>query len=175
MIRARPLLLALLMFLPSCGDPDLARYAAREPVFDPMRFFAGQTIAHGVFETRAGGPKRRFTQRIEGHMDGATLVIDQLFTYEDGETEPRTWRLRQIDATTYEAISDAAAGPGTGRVYGDLFLWEWTYAASPGNPLANLSVRQWMYLHDESHATNRAIVTKFGVQVAQVTEHFAKP
>ena len=172
----RPLLLSLLTLLSACGGaPAPERYADREPVFDPQIFFAGRTLASGVFETRSGDPKRRFTQVIDGRMEGDTLVIDQVFTYEDGEIEPRTWRLTRIDERTYSATSEAAAGPGTGRVYGDVFLWEWTYMASPGNPLANLQVKQWMYLQDERHATNRAIVTKLGVQVAQVTEYFVKP
>lgn len=172
----RTTLLALLLILTGCAStPDIERYADREPRFDPMTFFAGRTLAEGVFETRGGGPKRRFTQVIDGRMEGDVLVIDQVFTYEDGKVEPRTWRLAQIDETTYRAVSDAAAGPGTGRVYGDVFLWEWVYEARPGNPLANLNVRQWMYLHDTGRATNRAIVTKFGVQVAQITEAFVKP
>ncbi len=172
----RTLVIALAFALAGCTSglsPE--RYAQRTPAFDPMAFFAGRTLAEGVFEMRAGAPKRRFTQVIDGRMEGETLVIDQTFTYEDGEVERRTWRLTKVDATTYRAVSNAAVGPGTGRVYGDVFLWEWTYAARPGNPLANLHVRQWMYRHDDDHATNRAIVTKFGIQVAQVTEYFRKP
>ena len=172
----RPFLVAALALLSSCSTTQgPERYADREPVFDPATFFAGRTFASGVFETRSGNPKRRFTQVIDGRMEGETLVIDQVFTYEDGEVEPRTWRLSKIDDRTYSATSDAAAGPGTGRVYGDVFLWEWTYMASPGNPLANVNVKQWMYLQDERHAMNRAIVTKLGIQVAQVTEYFSKP
>ncbi len=172
----RTLLVGLGIALASCSsDPSAERYAKRTPAFDPMTFFAGRTLAEGVFETRGGAPERRFTQVIDGRMEGETLVIDQTFTYEDGEVEPRTWRLTKVDATTYSAVSDAATRPGIGRVYGDVFLWEWTYAARPGNPLANLHVRQWMYRHDDDHATNRAIVTKFGIQVAQVTEYFVKP
>ena len=174
MIRA--CLLALTLAIAGCSQsagPE--RYADRRPLFDPIAFFQGQTFASGVFETRGGDPRRRFTQVLQGRMEGDTLVLDQVFTYEDGEVEPRTWRVTPIDETTFEAVSDAAAKPSIGRVYGDVFLWEWIYAGETSNPLTNLRVRQWMYRQDDRHITNRVIITKLGIQVAQVTEYFSKP
>ena len=55
------------------------------------------------------------------------------------------------------------------------FHWEYTVALHPGNPLGNVRLRQWMYLQaDGQTMVNRASVSTFGVQVAQVTEFFRR-
>jgi hypothetical protein len=50
---------------------------------------------------------------------------------------------------------------------------EYTLALRPGNPLANVRFKLWMYLQaDGETMINRVTISKLGVIVAQTTEHF---
>lgn len=169
----RVLALAVCLGLASCaGGADVG--AMGDP-FLPDEFFLGRTEATGVFEARDRAATRRFTQVIDGRRDGDTTIIDQTFTYDDGEIETRRWRLEKTAPGRYAATSDAAQGTGTGVVENGVFIWRWTYAN--GTPAAwdDLSVTQRMVLHDDRTALNTVHITKFGVRVASVSEVFVKP
>ena len=140
-----------------------------------MAYFAGKTHSWGVFETRSGDPSKSFTTDCTGRREGDTLVLDQTFTYEDGRTQQRHWRIRRVDAHRYEATANDVVGTGTGEAYGDAFHWEYTVALSPGNPLENVRLKQWMYLQPDGRTVlNRGSVNAFGIEVAQIAESFQR-
>ncbi len=170
--------LAALLTLAGSGCASLApsQFAGSTPEFEPVAFFTGRTRSWGVFENRAGEPARRFSTVCDGRREpDGTLALEQTFTYEDGATQHRHWRIRRRDAHRYEAAANDVVGTGTGEAYGNAFRWEYTVALQPGNPLGNVRLRQWMYLLAGGQTMmNRAFVLKLGVQVAQVTEFFRR-
>ena len=167
----------LLLFTLGAGCSSLApeHFAGTRPVFDPVVFFTGRTHSWGVFENRGGDPTRRFTTTATGHREGDTLVLDQEFIYEDGHRQQRRWQIRHTDACHIEATASDVVGTATGEAEGNAFRWEYTVALQPGNPLYNVHLKQWMYLQAGGRTLlNRATITKFGVEVAQVTEFFQR-
>ncbi len=161
--------------LAGCASVPTEHFAGTKPTFDPMAYFMGHTHSWGVFENRAGDPSRSFTTDCHGHMEGETLVLDQTFTYEDGSTQQRHWRIRHVDAHRYEATANDVVGTGTGEAYGSAFHWEYTVALKPGNPLLNVHLKQWMYLQPDCRTMlNRGSVNKLGVEVAQIAESFRR-
>ena len=171
------LFLPLLLLLAMTGCAALApeKFADTGPVFDPQAFFTGRVHSWGVFENRAGQPTRRFQTASVGRREGDTLVLDQLFTYDDGTRQQRHWRIRRVDAHRFEATANDVVGAGTGEAYGNAFRWEYTVALKPGNPLFNVGLKQWMYLQADGRSmVNRGTVRTFGVEVAQVTEFFRR-
>lgn len=161
--------------LAGCSSLAPTRFAGAKPEFDPVVFFTGSTRSWGVFENRSGDPARRFTTACNGHLEAGTLVLDQEFVYEDGSRQQRHWRIRRTDAHHIEATANDVVGTGVGEVYGNAFRWEYTVALKPGNPLYDVHLKQWMYLQADGRTMlNRATVTKFGVEVAQVTEFFRR-
>jgi hypothetical protein len=160
--------------LTGCGSLAPRDFADGTPVFDPTVFFTGKTHSWGVFENPAGAPARRFTTDCTGKREGPVLVLEQTFTYEDGKTQHRQWRIRRLDAHRYEATASDVAGVGAGEAYGNAFHWEYTVELKPGNPLFNVRLKQWMYLQEDGTVVNRGRIEKFGVLIAQVTEHFQR-
>jgi hypothetical protein len=103
------------------------------------------------------------------------LSLQQTFTYDDGSTQRRTWRIRRLDEHRNTGTGSDVVGTAKGEVYGNAFRWEYTVALRPGNPFSHVRLEQWMYLQaDRRTVLNRGTVSKFGLQVAQVTEVFRR-
>jgi len=64
-------------------------------------------------------------------------------------------------------------GAARGEAYGNVFHWSFRLALSPGNPLGNVRMTQWMYLQPDGRTmVNHTTIRKLGIVVAQVTEQF---
>ncbi len=173
----KQVILVLLAALTSaCASLAPSQFAGTTPAFDPIAFFTGRTTSEGVFETRSGNPTRRFFTVCDGHpAPGGVLLLDQTFTYADGEIQHRHWRIQRLGAHRYVATANDVAGTASGEAYGNAFHWTYTVELKPGNPLCNVHLAQWMYLENGSQTMlNRASITKLGIQVAQVTEYFRR-
>ena len=166
-------LIACSLLAAGCHTMKPESFAGAEPRFEPDKFFEGPTRSWGVIESRSGRPKSRFRTEMMGRREGKDLVITQDFTFEDGHKQQRVWRIRRIDGHRYEATANDVVGVSHGLAYGNTFHWEYTLALRPGNPLANVRFKLWMYLQaDGETMINRVTISKLGVIVAQTTEHF---
>ncbi len=163
---------ALAVLLTACTALQPRDFAGATPVLDPQAFFAGHTRSWGVFENPGGQPTRRFTTACDGHWEGKILVLDQTFTYDNGETQHRHWRISRLDAHRYTATANDVSGDATGTAYGNAFHWQYVVELKPGNLLYNVQLEQWMYLQPDGSLLNRGTISKLGVRLAQVTEEF---
>ena len=94
---ATTLALAAIGPLTGCASaPVPADYAAEKPVLDLKTYFNGELTAHGIFTDRSGKVVRRFTVAMTGTWQGAEGTLDERFTYSDGTTERRVWRLTDL-------------------------------------------------------------------------------
>ncbi len=144
------------------------------PLLDPTQFFSDHTQSVGVMENRGGAPTKRVTTQTEGHWEGKVLQLEQELQVGD-QSQHRSWRIRKLDAHHYEATANDLVGTARGQAYGNVFHWEFTLALSPGNPLANVRMSQWMYLQPDGRTLlNHSTIRKFGIVVAQVTEEFRR-
>lgn len=172
-LLASAVLLAYCLLTVGCSTMKPESFAKAEPLFEPDKFFEGPTRSWGVIESRSGQPRSRFRTEMMGRRDGNDLVITQDFTFEDGRQQHRVWRMRRIDDHRYEATANDTVGVSHGLAYGNAFHWEYTLALRPGNPLANLRFKLWMYLQaDGQTMINKVTISKLGVIVARTTEHF---
>ena len=170
----RTLLLAAALAITSCASLQIADFASGRPTLDPTRFFTGETHSSGVMENRSGAPIEIVTTSTAGHWEGDTLVLAQELGI-GKKHEHRSWRIRRLDAHHFEATANDMIGGARGLAYGNVFTWSFTLALSPGNPLANVQMTQWMYLQPDGRTLlNHSTIRKLGVVVAQVTETFRK-
>ncbi len=161
--------------LTSCATMNVSQFKDLQPEFEPTRFFAGHTSSFGVMENRGGMPRQIVTTKTVGRWEGDTLRLEQDLFLGDGKPQHRSWRIRKLDAHRYEATANDIVGTVQGEAYGNAFHWSFTLALSPGNPLANVRMSQWMYLQpDGKTMVNHSTIRKFGIVVAQVTEQFRK-
>ena len=99
--RALFTLLAGTAVLTGCASPQVTDYAQERPLLELDRYFTGRVLAHGVFQKRNGAVARRFTVVMDCHWEGNQGVLDEAFTYSDGSTERRIWRLTKHADSRY--------------------------------------------------------------------------
>lgn len=166
-----------LLALASCSDPLPIKSFSGPLVFDPVRFFGGTIQSWGVLENRSGEPTSVVTTDGIGQAEGPDGVhfLQHLHVGSDAPTI-RDWHMRRVGPGRFEATANDMVGTAHGEASGRAFHWTWTLALHPGNALTNVTMDQWWYLLDDGAMLNRTIITKLGVVVAEVTEHFvSKP
>jgi hypothetical protein len=172
--RAVPL--GLMLGLLGCSSPlPIASFAGSGPAFDPVAFFSGSIHSWGVLENRSGEPTAIVLTEGRGEAEGADAVhFPQRVTVGTAAPVMRDWHMRRVGPGRYDATANDMVGTAHGEAAGRGFHWTWTLALHPGNPLTNVSMDQWWYLQDDGSMLNRTIITKLGIVVAEVTEHFTR-
>ncbi len=89
-----------------CASPMPADYAAEKPVLDLKTYFNGKLLAHGIFSDRSGKVVRRFVVELTGTWKGNQGELDERFTYSDGKSERRVWRLVDQGGGRYEGRAE---------------------------------------------------------------------
>lgn len=167
-------LLAAACLLSGCASHDVAQYAAERPTLELDRFFNGKVIAHGIFQNRSGQVVRRFTVDMVGHWEGKQGVLDERFTYSDGKTQRRVWRLTKMDDGHYTGTADDVVGVAKGRAAGNVFQWAYTLNLPVDDSVYEVQFDDWMYLINEQVMLNRATMSKLGIRLGEVTLSFHK-
>ena len=83
------LLLVIIGAMAVLPHGDIAAHTERRPAFDLADFFAGRSVAYGIFEDRFGNLRRQFRVEIEASESGNILTLDERFLYADGEQDRR--------------------------------------------------------------------------------------
>ncbi len=169
-------LAAAALLLASCASaPVPADYAAEQPVLDLKQYFNGELVAHGLFTDRAGKVARRFTVQLTGSWNGAQGTLDERFSYSDGKTERRIWRLTDEGGGRYTGRADDVVGVAEGRAAGNALNWRYTLALPVDGKVYEVQFDDWMYLMDGRVMLNKAAMSKFGFGLGEVTLSFTKP
>ena len=155
--------------------PTPADYAAEKPVLDLKTYFNGPLVAHGLFTDRAGKVARRFTVQMTGTWNGASGTLDERFTYSDGKTERRVWRLQDEGNGRWTGRADDVVGVAEGRASGNALNWRYTLALPVDGTVYEVQFDDWMYLMDDRVMLNKAVMSKFGIRLGEVTLSFYKP
>ena len=164
--------------LAGCASPDVGIYAGEKPVLDLRQYFNGTLDAWGLFTDRSGKVVRRFTVlmdcRWSGPADAEEGVLDEAFTYSDGETQRRVWRLKAHPGGRFTGSADDVVGPAEGRQQGNSFRWRYTLALPVDGRTWQVDMDDWMYLMNDRVMLNKTGMSKFGVKLGEVTLSFNK-
>jgi hypothetical protein len=168
--------LALVLALAACSQPlPPAGFADSGPNFDPVAFFTGHVASWGVRENSGGAPVAIVTTDCNGAGTGPGQIrMIQVLRVGSSKPQTRIWQLRRISPSSYVATANDMAGEADATVSGRALHWRWILRASPGNPLLNVTMEQWMYQMADGGVVIRTVITKLGFRVAQVTEQFEK-
>jgi hypothetical protein len=167
---------AVALLLAGCAAaPTPSDYAAEKPLLDLKTYFNGDLTAHGIFTDRGGKVVRRFTVRMTGTWQGRQGTLDERFTYSDGKTERRVWRLTDEGGGRWTGRADDVVGVAEGRVAGNALNWRYTLALPVDGTVYEVQFDDWMYLVDERVMLNKAVMSKFGIYLGEVTLSFTKP
>ena len=160
--------------LAGCAAPQLADFAGATPQLDLRNYFDGTVDAWGIFTDRGGKIVKRFTVVMTCSWQGDEGVLDEAFTYSDGTLQRRLWRLRKLADGRYTGRADDVIGQALGRQAGNAFQWQYTLALPVDDRVIEVQMDDWMYLMSERVLLNKASMSKFGVQLGEVTLSFTK-
>ena len=170
------LVCAATLLLAACASaPTPADYARETPQLELRAYFNGPLTAHGIFTDRSGKVLRRFSVKMTGTWDGNQGVLDEDFTYSDGKKERRVWRLTDHGSGRYSGRADDVVGEAVGQAAGNALNWRYTLALPVDGRVWEVQFDDWMYLMDERVMLNKAVMSKFGVTLGEVTLAFTKP
>jgi hypothetical protein len=174
MKRRLLLLLASAALVAGCAGPVPADYATERPVLDLKTYFSGELTAHGLFTDRSGQVVRRFTVDMTGTWTGNQGVLDERFTYSDGSTERRVWRLTDLGNGRYEGRADDVLGVAQGQAAGNALNWRYTLALPVDGRVWEVQFDDWMFQMDDRVMLNKAVMSKFGIRLGEVTLSFTR-
>ncbi|MEN9483832.1 MAG: hypothetical protein RJB37_1712 [Pseudomonadota bacterium] len=168
-------LAAATALLAACAGPQVDDYARETPKLVLREYFNGPMTAHGVFTDRSGKVARRFTVRMVGRWTGNEGVLEEDFFYSDGKTERRVWRLTDLGDGRYTGRADDVLGEAQGRAAGNALRWQYTLKLPVDGKTYEVQFDDWMYLMDDKVMLNKAVMSKFGIRLGEVTLAFHKP
>jgi hypothetical protein len=161
--------------LTGCANMKPDNFANGEPAFVLESYFAGKTRAWGIFEDRFGNVRRQFVVDIDGTWDGKLLTLNENFVFNDGEKSFRQWRITKNEDGTYEGRADDVIGVASGIASGNALNWSYVLDLKIGeNSTMHVKFDDWMFLQPGGVVLNRARMSKFGVELGQVTLSFMK-
>lgn len=173
-MQRRLLLAAGAAALAGCASPQLAQYASEKPVLDLRTYFNGTLDAYGIFTDRSGQVVKRFIVVMRCQWNGDDGVLDEDFTYADGTTQKRVWRMKHLGNGRFSGTADDVVGTAQGEQQGNAFRWGYTLRQPVGDKVYEVQFDDWMYLMDDRVMLNKAVMSKFGIRLGEVTLSFVK-
>jgi len=160
--------------LSGCSTPKVTDYAAQQPVLELRDYFSGTLDAYGIFTDRSGQVVKRFTVVMACSWQGDQGVLDEAFSYSDGTTQRRVWRLQRLENGRYTGQADDVVGTAQGQQSGNAFHWTYTLALPVDGRVIEVQFDDWMYLMTDKVMLNKAAMRKWGVSLGEVTLSFVK-
>jgi hypothetical protein len=160
--------------LTACSTIDVAQYAQEKPVLDMQQYFNGTVDAWGMFQDRSGKVVKRFTVVIQCSWKDDVGTLDEDFSYSDGTRQKRVWTLKKGANGQYIGTASDVVGSATGNTAGNALQWSYVLALPVGDKVYNVSFDDWMFLMDDKVMLNRAVMSKFGFRLGEVTLSFRK-
>ena len=111
---------------------------------------------------------------ITGTWNGELLVLDERFLYNDGETDQRVWTIRKLSDGSYQGFASDVVGSASGLSAGNALNWAYTLRLTVDGSTWDVQFDDWMFLMDERVMINRAVMSKFGIRLGEVTLAFYK-
>lgn len=136
------------------------------------RFFTGRSTAWGMFHDRFGTLRRRFAVDIHGRWEGDRLTLSEWFSFDDGETEQRIWRIRRRGDGSYEGRAGDVIGLAEGRAAGDVVTWRYDFGLKIGARVLRVRFRDEMVFHGEQVMIGRTRISKYGIVLGELVMTF---
>ena len=170
------LLLPFILFLVlnNCSKMKPEDYKDTKPVIKIEEYFQGNVRAWGMLQTRSGEVKRQFVADMKGNFDGQNLILDETFIWNDGEKQERRWTIKKVGENKYEGTAPDVVGIAKGVSYGSAFKFEYKLLIPYKNKKIKVRFDDWIFKQDDKTAINKAILTKFGFKVGELTVFFKK-
>ncbi len=163
-----------MLMLSACSTTDVALYDKEKPALDMQQYFNGTIDAWGMFQNRSGEVVKRFKVVIQCTWQGDVGTLDEDFIYSDGTKQKRVWTLKKQPNGQYVGTADDVVGEAIGIVSGNALNWRYVLALPVEGKVYNVNFDDWMFLMDDKVMLNRAVMSKYGFKLGEVTLSFSK-
>jgi Protein of unknown function (DUF3833) len=162
----------------ACTSPSVTQYANERPNLDLSEYFNGTLDAYGIFTDRSGVVQKRFTVLLVADwkvVDGKKIgTLDESFEYSDGAKQKRIWTLTETSPGKFIGRADDVVCEALGESAGNTLNWTYTLALPVDGTIYHVRFNDWMYLVTPKVMINKAKMSKFGIDLGEVTLSFYK-
>lgn len=158
------LLIALLL---GCSTTTLD-YQDTQPEFDLKEYFTGELKGWGLVKNYQGKVTKRFSVDMTGTWEENKGVLYELFTYQDGTTQERTWYLTKQANNFNTGTASDVIGEASGKQQGFAFNWNYDLLFKSDGKQIQVHLQDWLYQVDDNAVISEAKIKKFGVIVGEV-------
>ena len=163
----RYLLLSAMITLSGCSA-DLSQYRSNTPVINPAEFFSGPLCAWGTVRDFNGDVSRRFIADIIGKADATSFTLDEVFLFDDGETQTRFWEFQKT-ASGWEGRAGDVVGVAKGAFYGNMMSLKYDLEVTmDDDDTIIIAMDDELHLIDENNLFGKTIMKKFGISVGAI-------
>lgn len=155
--------------LSACAPVKVDDYATNQPALVAETFFDGKLEAHGILKDRSGKVIRYFSAQIDAWWEDGVGTLDERFVFDDGEQQTRVWKLVKTGENEYRATAGDVIGDGQMKISGNSLFLEYVLRVPYDGDTIDLSIDDRMYRVSDNVILNESIMTKFGVEVGQLT------
>lgn len=177
-VRLKSLFLSLLLIVGLAGcssGPSIEDFEGSSPAFIPEEFLVGKTRVWGIFQDRFGTVRRQFVADVVGSVEGDVLTLDETFEYADGEKDTRLWKITRLGDGRYEGEANDVIGKAVGEANGQAFHLSYYVDIEVGEDSTwRVHFDDWLIRQPDGVVANRAIVTKYGVKIGELSAFFKK-
>lgn len=170
----KPIALLSAITLTSCAGVDVSSYRSERPVLKLEEYFNGTLDGWGMFQKRDGTVVKRFKVVVEASWEGDQGVLDEQFTYSDGTTQQRIWRLTKTGEDEYTGTAYDVVGRAQGRISGNALQLAYSLRLPVGKKVYEVTFDDWMFLQEEGVLLNRSVMKKFGFRLGEVLLFFKR-
>jgi hypothetical protein len=162
-------LLGATMLLCNCTGDKLDQYASQQPVMDVRDYFNGPIKAWGIVQNWKGDVTDRFDITLVGAWEGDHGTLNEHFTYYDGHTQQREWKITRINDTQFEGTAGDIIGKAVGNTKGNAVRWAYVMEVPVKGSTYRFTFDDWMFRMNDGVIINRSYLRKFGFTVAELT------
>lgn len=168
------LVLGALLFITSCSSPQISDYQNTTPDLVLEEFFNGSLNAYGMVLDQNGKLSRRFSVKLEASWNNNEGVINEWFTFNDGEKLTRVWQLSKEGNNKYTGTAGDVVGVAQGETRGSTLYWQYDLLLKVEGVEYQVTLDDWMYLIDNKRLFNQTDIIKYGIKVGEVILYIEK-
>jgi hypothetical protein len=162
------------MLLVTACSSDISDYENTGPTFDIKNYFNGEFVAWGMVQDYSSKVTRRFCVELNGTWQNNEGKLEEVFYFHDGEVSYRTWLLTKQPNGEYIGTAEDVVGRAKGKQTGHAFRWKYQLIVPIDEDTYTFDMDDWMYLLDDNRVMNKTTMSKYGVDLAQITLFFDK-
>nr|WP_281282001.1 DUF3833 family protein [Aliikangiella coralliicola] len=165
------MLLRLILLLTSLGllscSVKQESYLDNTPKLDFADYFNGKLCAWGVVRERSGELSRKFVADINAYSLAESIVLDEVFLFDDGERQTRQWKFK-LSGGQWIGTAGDVVDTAIGEVVGDSLHLNYQLEVKVDGDSWVINMDDWLHLIDRRTLMGTTNMSKWGFNVGRI-------